>query len=154
MGAWCHGYILVYTEWPNVAVPLQWLATSCGTLWQLRVVYGDTHSIVMCAQCTTAHDRHIQVYVVSGGAMPSWPCYIKYMLCDRSEQKLHVCFQERLRWPQRMTALTLRSERDTIWKWFPLSMKKESWMKSVASFVWVSWHAICYASYKAPVNLL
>lgn len=154
MGTWWHGYILIYTEWPKVAVPLQWLTTSCCTLWQLKVVYGNTHSIAMCAQCTTAHGRHIEVYIVSGGATASWPLYIKYMLCGRSGQKLRVCFQERLRWPQHMTALTLRLERDTTWKWFPLSMKKESWMKSVASFLWVSCRVISYESYKVPVNLL
>jgi hypothetical protein len=46
---------------------MQWLATCCGTLWKSKVVYGNTCSIVTCAQCAIAHGRHIQAVMISGG---------------------------------------------------------------------------------------
>jgi hypothetical protein len=44
-------------------------------LWHTVTVEGGVwqHSIITCAQCTTANGRHMQVYMVIGSAMASWP---------------------------------------------------------------------------------
>jgi hypothetical protein len=45
-----------------------------------------------------------------------------------------------------MTALILRLGRGITWKWFPLLMKRESWMRNVARLLWVSTHYLLHTS--------